>query len=248
MAASSSLLARLRIASASLRLGRGATQSYSTSSSSTAAPSSQATFTRQFVFRLLGLATWLPVAIWFNSTVVEVTRIEGPSMYPFLNSRFNETLERDWVVNRKLYAQEGLQRGMVVFLKYVSPRCVTLCISCILTDQEPCSPRGCVGQAHHCPGGRCRADTKAISNTIRPHPRWPHVGRRRRRCRQEPGQQYIRASVHWSHHRPADAYSAAVQQGRPRAMVGVSSRAPDFGNDALEEAVHCILYPVYCVS
>ncbi|ERS97886.1 mitochondrial inner membrane protease subunit 2 [Sporothrix schenckii 1099-18] len=80
-------------------------------------PPGRSAFARQFVFRLLGLATWLPVAIWFNTTVAEVTRIEGPSMYPFLNSRFNESLQRDWVVNRKLYAQEGLQRGMIVFLK-----------------------------------------------------------------------------------------------------------------------------------
>lgn len=112
MPASSSLWSRLRIAGAGLRLGRGASRFNSTSASPP-----QATFTRQFVFRLIGLATWLPVAIWFNSTIVEITRIEGPSMYPFLNSRFNETLERDWVVNRKLYAQEGLQRGMIVFLR-----------------------------------------------------------------------------------------------------------------------------------
>ncbi|EFX02699.1 mitochondrial inner membrane protease subunit [Grosmannia clavigera kw1407] len=74
-------------------------------------------FLRQFNWRLFGLATWLPVAVWFNSAVVEVTRIEGPSMHPFLNSHFGESLERDWVLNCKLYAQEGLQRGMIVFLR-----------------------------------------------------------------------------------------------------------------------------------
>ncbi len=109
-----SLWARLRAAGAG-RLGKAAFSSSSPSSSP------RPVFARQFVCRLLGLATWLPVAIWFNSTVAEVTRIEGPSMYPFLNSQFNESLERDWVLNRKLYAQEGLQRGMVVFLKYAKP-------------------------------------------------------------------------------------------------------------------------------
>lgn len=75
-------------------------------------------FMRQFSWRLLGLTTWLPVAIWFNSAVVEVTRIEGPSMHPFLNSHYGESLGRDWVLNFKLYAQEGLQRGMIVFLRW----------------------------------------------------------------------------------------------------------------------------------
>ncbi|CAK7236535.1 hypothetical protein SBRCBS47491_009670 [Sporothrix bragantina] len=106
---------------ARVRAGSRAAFSSSASSASTKAgtppPPPRPAFARQFVFRLLGLATWIPVAIWFNSTVAEVTRIEGPSMYPFLNSRFNESLERDWVINRKLYAQEGLKRGMVVFLR-----------------------------------------------------------------------------------------------------------------------------------
>lgn len=109
---------RLRAGRAAFSTSAAAAASASTKSKeSLPPPPGQQTFTRQFIFRLLGLATWLPVAIWFNTTVAEVTRIEGPSMYPFLNSRFNESLERDWVVNRKLYAQEGLKRGMIVFLR-----------------------------------------------------------------------------------------------------------------------------------
>jgi inner membrane protease subunit 2 len=52
--------------------------------------------------------------IWFNNNVAEVTLIQGPSMYPFLNDRVNESLRRDLVLNYKLYAQEKLARGMIV--------------------------------------------------------------------------------------------------------------------------------------
>lgn len=106
-----------------LRSSRAAFSSSASASASArdAAPPPRPVFARQLAVRLLGLATWVPVAIWFNSAVAEVTRIEGPSMYPFLNSRFNESLARDWVVNRKLYAQEGLRRGMIVFLRCVRP-------------------------------------------------------------------------------------------------------------------------------
>ncbi|CAK7263126.1 hypothetical protein SEPCBS57363_000409 [Sporothrix epigloea] len=104
-----------------IRTGGRAAFSFTTSSASTnpVNPSQppRSAFARQFVFRMLGIATWIPVAVWFNTTVAEVTRIEGPSMYPFLNSQFNESLERDWVINRKLYAQDDLKRGMVVFLR-----------------------------------------------------------------------------------------------------------------------------------
>lgn len=131
-----SMWTRLRAGRAAFSTSASAAASASTKSKeSLPPPPGRQTFTRQFVFRLLGLATWLPVAIWFNTTVAEVTRIEGPSMYPFLNSRFNESLERDWVLNRKLYAQEGLKRGMVVFL-----RCVLLfyliqnITNCLLTE------------------------------------------------------------------------------------------------------------------
>ncbi|OAA64267.1 mitochondrial inner membrane protease subunit [Niveomyces insectorum RCEF 264] len=109
-----SLWARLR----AVRGGHGGPlSSFPSSSSSSPASPVRAPFVRQFARYLLGFATWLPVAIWFNSTVAEVTLIEGPSMYPFLNSRINESLARDWVLNRKLYAQDDLQRGMIVFLR-----------------------------------------------------------------------------------------------------------------------------------
>lgn len=56
--------------------------------------------------------------IWFNTFVAEVTLIEGPSMYPFLNAGYNETLRRDLCLNWKWYAREKLARGMIVTFRY----------------------------------------------------------------------------------------------------------------------------------
>lgn len=71
-------------------------------------------FLGQFSHHLIGYATWLPPLIWFNSYVAQVTFISGPSMYPFLNPQYNESLKRDLCLVYKLYAQRNLERGMVV--------------------------------------------------------------------------------------------------------------------------------------
>ncbi|KAB5532630.1 mitochondrial inner membrane protease subunit [Coniochaeta sp. 2T2.1] len=71
-------------------------------------------FARQFSRYLVGFVTWLPVLIVFNSNVAEVTLVDGPSMHPYFNTRYNESLRRDLCLNWKLYAQDHLQRGMVV--------------------------------------------------------------------------------------------------------------------------------------
>lgn len=78
-------------------------------------------FLRQFSAYMIGLATWVPAVIWFNTNVAEVTMIDGPSMYPFLNGDMNQTLRRDLVLNYKLYAQDNLARGMVVTFRYDAP-------------------------------------------------------------------------------------------------------------------------------
>lgn len=66
-------------------------------------------------FRYIFLTlTWAPVLLFIDKHVVGTTRIEGPSMYPYLNDRYNETRWGDICLNWKLYAQEDLQRGMVV--------------------------------------------------------------------------------------------------------------------------------------
>lgn len=50
----------------------------------------------------------------FNDYVLEFTKINGPSMYPFLNAERDQTLRRDIVLNFKYGAQDDLQRGMIV--------------------------------------------------------------------------------------------------------------------------------------
>jgi len=77
------------------------------------------TFIRHFSRHLLVLASWLPVVVWFNTHVAEVTAISGQSMYPYFNSNPNETLRRDWVLNYKLTSPESLKRGMIVMLRWV---------------------------------------------------------------------------------------------------------------------------------
>lgn len=100
------------------------------------------TFARQFSLHLLGLATWLPVVIWFNKSVAEVTAIEGASMSPFLNSHPDETLRRDWVLNYKLGAQQKLERGMIVFLRWVPIRQLEVLTVCRPADRDRVSAAG----------------------------------------------------------------------------------------------------------
>ncbi|KAH6856673.1 peptidase S24/S26A/S26B/S26C [Chaetomium sp. MPI-CAGE-AT-0009] len=71
-------------------------------------------FLGQVSHYLIRYATWIPPLIWFNEYVAQVTSIRGPSMYPFLNSQYNESLRQDLCLVWKMYPQEGLRRGMVV--------------------------------------------------------------------------------------------------------------------------------------
>jgi inner membrane protease subunit 2 len=74
-------------------------------------------FLRQVSRYLLRYATWIPPLIWFNTYVAEITFIHGPSMYPFLNPHYNESLRRDLCLVWKMYPHEGLRRGMVVLFR-----------------------------------------------------------------------------------------------------------------------------------
>ena len=81
---------------------------------------SRVPFALDFSRRLVGWATWVPLAICFNSFVAELTFIKGGSMYPFLNEDKDSTLRSDVALNWKLYPHYGLARGMVVTFKYAS--------------------------------------------------------------------------------------------------------------------------------
>ncbi|KOS22852.1 Mitochondrial inner membrane protease subunit 2 [Escovopsis weberi] len=77
----------------------------------------QPSLAKKTALNLLGFATWIPVIAWFNLHVAELTVVDGPSMYPFMNSDRDSTLRRDVVLNYKWSPQENLQRGMVVTLR-----------------------------------------------------------------------------------------------------------------------------------
>ncbi|KAK1999342.1 LexA/Signal peptidase [Colletotrichum falcatum] len=64
--------------------------------------------------RLLGFATWVPVAVSFHNHVASITTINGGSMYPYYNEDRNTTLARDRVLEWRWNAMDGLQRGMIV--------------------------------------------------------------------------------------------------------------------------------------
>jgi mitochondrial inner membrane protease subunit 2 len=64
-------------------------------------------------------ATWVPVFIWFTTNIAETTTINGASMTPFFNDRYNQSLKRDLCLNLKYRgAREKLQRGMIVTFRY----------------------------------------------------------------------------------------------------------------------------------
>ncbi|KAK4193865.1 mitochondrial carrier domain-containing protein [Podospora australis] len=71
----------------------------------------------RFSHYLVRYATWLPPFMWFNSYVAEVTFINGPSMYPFFNPSYNESLRRDLCLVWKYNAQQDLKRGEVVVFR-----------------------------------------------------------------------------------------------------------------------------------
>ncbi|KAL1838732.1 hypothetical protein VTJ49DRAFT_2269 [Mycothermus thermophilus] len=77
----------------------------------------RANFLRQVSHYLVRYATWIPPLICFNLYVAEVTFIRGPSMYPFFNPHYNESLKQDLCLVWKLYAQEDLRRGMIVVFR-----------------------------------------------------------------------------------------------------------------------------------
>ncbi|KAI1248694.1 hypothetical protein MGN70_009894 [Eutypa lata] len=78
------------------------------------APSPRARAVGRFGFYMFSFAMWLPALSMFNDYVLEFTKINGPSMYPFLNAERDQTLRRDIVLNFKYGAQDDLQRGMIV--------------------------------------------------------------------------------------------------------------------------------------
>ncbi|KAF8862572.1 LexA/Signal peptidase [Acephala macrosclerotiorum] len=71
-------------------------------------------FIHDFIYWAFTFATWIPAVIFFNGHVGEVTWINGVSMYPFLNTRFNEGLSKDVCWTSKWSPTTNLKRGMIV--------------------------------------------------------------------------------------------------------------------------------------
>lgn len=60
------------------------------------------------------LASYLPVAIFFNNNIAQLMWINGPSMSPFFNSDYNSSLKQDVVLVKMWDQTVGLRRGSVV--------------------------------------------------------------------------------------------------------------------------------------
>jgi len=73
----------------------------------------------EFKYRLYILATWIPAVIFFNENIGELATINGPSMYPYLNPGFNENVTRDICWVNKWYPTRKLERGMIVWFRWV---------------------------------------------------------------------------------------------------------------------------------
>ncbi|KAG5981505.1 hypothetical protein E4U55_002882 [Claviceps digitariae] len=80
-------------------------------------PQTPSSTAKLVAWNLFGFVTWLPVVAYLNMNVAEMTVVDGPSMYPFINEDKDSTLRRDVVWNYKWSPEKGLERGMVVTMR-----------------------------------------------------------------------------------------------------------------------------------
>lgn len=78
---------------------------------------------------LLFYAGFLPIIATFHANVADLAKVNGASMYPFLNDNKDQSLGKHWFLNWKRGAAENLERGMVVTFRLVS--CVALQLTCV---------------------------------------------------------------------------------------------------------------------
>ena len=65
------------------------------------------------------MISYVPIYLTFRDLVGEPIGISGPSMYPFLNTDYNSSLEKDVVWVSKMSPTKALQRGQIVAFWYV---------------------------------------------------------------------------------------------------------------------------------
>jgi inner membrane protease subunit 2 len=90
------------------------------------------------------LATWIPALIFFNGHVGEVSWISGASMYPYLNTSFNDDLAQDICWTSKWNPTGNLQRGMIVSFQYVVSPSFILNIVLTVRCSSPVHPENLV--------------------------------------------------------------------------------------------------------
>jgi signal peptidase I len=78
-------------------------------------------FIRDFSFYSFAFLTWIPAAAFFNMHIADIAVINGPSMSPYLNRDFDSSDSKDICVVKKWNAKEGLERGMIVALRFSNP-------------------------------------------------------------------------------------------------------------------------------
>jgi len=71
-------------------------------------------FARDTSWYLFGIATWFPVIYFFNSKIGTTAKINGASMYPYLNIDYDRSLQKDICYINKWLAKDNIQRGMIV--------------------------------------------------------------------------------------------------------------------------------------
>lgn len=81
---------------------------------------SRSNFIRDFSYYTFATITWVPAVIFFNEHVGECTSIVGASMYPYLNTDYNNSKSRDFCWINKWNPYKDLQRGMIVSFRFAS--------------------------------------------------------------------------------------------------------------------------------
>ncbi|KAI4150616.1 MAG: hypothetical protein LQ341_001065 [Variospora aurantia] len=82
---------------------------------------------RLLLSTFLTLLTWFPVVWFLNHDVIQLMRVTGPSMYPFLNTDHNTTTQRDVVAVNMWKPGQQVRRGdVVVFRSPMDPQTIAV--------------------------------------------------------------------------------------------------------------------------
>ena len=77
------------------------------------------TFIRDVSYYCFAFVTWIPAIAFFNTHVLDVATVDGPSMSPYLNTSFDSSASRDKCLIKKWNAKEGLERGMIITIRFL---------------------------------------------------------------------------------------------------------------------------------